>query len=88
MEKFQREELDVIGDLIQSRAKRVIETSVTCFLVETKQKLWQILPLSTINCPSPYSCNRILKILFYLIKKNKLVLRSINIWWKFLVNFT
>jgi 4-alpha-glucanotransferase len=58
------------------------------FLVETKQKLWQILPLSTINCPSPYSCNRILKILFYLIKKNKLVLRSINIWWKFLVNFT
>jgi hypothetical protein len=28
--KFQREEIDVIGDLIQSRAKRVIETSVTC----------------------------------------------------------
>ncbi|UJR17733.1 hypothetical protein I4U23_004631 [Adineta vaga] len=25
------------------------------FLVETKQKLWQILPLTTINCPSPYS---------------------------------
>ncbi|CAF1616756.1 unnamed protein product [Adineta ricciae] len=25
------------------------------FLAETKQKLWQILPLTTINCPSPYS---------------------------------
>lgn len=25
------------------------------FLVETKQKLWQILPLTTINSPSPYS---------------------------------
>ena len=25
------------------------------FLVETKQKLWQILPLSTTNSPSPYS---------------------------------
>ncbi len=32
MDKFQREEIDVIGDLIQSRAKRVIETSVTCLL--------------------------------------------------------
>jgi hypothetical protein len=30
VKKFQREEIDVIGDLIQSRAKRVIETSVTC----------------------------------------------------------
>jgi hypothetical protein len=30
VEKFQREEIDVIGDLIQSRAKRVIQTSVTC----------------------------------------------------------
>ena len=25
------------------------------FLVETKQKLWQILPLSPTNSPSPYS---------------------------------
>ncbi len=34
MEKFEREEIDVNGDLIQSRAKRVIETSVTCLLVD------------------------------------------------------
>jgi 4-alpha-glucanotransferase len=27
------------------------------FLVETKQKLWQMLPLSTTNCPAPYSSN-------------------------------
>ena len=29
------------------------------FLVETKQKLWQILPLTTINSPSPYSSKNI-----------------------------
>ncbi|CAF1487094.1 unnamed protein product [Adineta ricciae] len=30
-------------------------TSLPSKYAETKQKLWQILPLTTINCPSPYS---------------------------------
>jgi 4-alpha-glucanotransferase len=32
------------------------------FLFETKQKLWQILPITIINSPSPYSSKNLKKI--------------------------
>jgi len=56
------------------------------FLFKTKQKLWQILPLTITNCPSPYSCKFYFKLRFYLMKI--LFLRSIIIWWKSIVNIT
>lgn len=60
------------------------------FLVETKQKLWQILPITMTSSPAPYSCIIILNKLIF-EKKNIYIYiflnyRYISIWWSYMVN--